>query len=176
LDATHIALWALVVSVGSFCVALFAFALQILRYFDEGVRLTMSIMVGARVIGGLADLNKYLSVTVMNRGSAPTTVTHMVLYNYPSRLARHVPNWLYGRIKRFHAQTFVVNSVGSPGPIPYLLEPGRMWNGRATQTPDLDKMIEDGRLYVGIICTHSNKTLFKHVRRDWKPPSDAKTV
>jgi hypothetical protein len=173
LDAAHFAIF---VSAGSLAIAACAFALQLRRYFDEGVRLSVNIMVGARLVGGLADLNKYLSVTVMNRGSAPTTITHMVLYNYPSRLARHVPNWLYRRIKRFHAQTYVVNTIGSPGPIPYLLEPGRMWNGRATQTSDLDKMIEDGRLYVGIICTHSNKTLFKRVRREWKPPSDAKTV
>jgi hypothetical protein len=37
-------------------------------------------------------------------------------------------------------------------------------------------MIEGGRLYVGIICSHDNKTLFKHTVREWKPPSDAKKM
>jgi hypothetical protein len=146
LDATHIALWALVVSVGSLCVAFCAFALLLLRYFDEGVRLSLSVLVGARISGG--DPNKYLAVTVMNRGGAPTTITHMVLYNYPTDLARRVPVWLSWRVKWFRPVTFIINSIGSPGPIPYLLEPGRMWIGRAIQKPDLDKMIEDGRLYV----------------------------
>ena len=171
------AAWALVISVGSLCVALWTFTLQLLRYFDEGVRLNLSVMVGARLVGGLADLNKYLSVTVTNRGSAPTTITHMVLFNYPSRLARRVPQWLYRRVKWFHAKSYVIiNYTGHPGPIPYLLEPGRMWMGMTKQTPEFDKMIEDGRLYVGIICTHSDKTLFKRVKREWKPPADAKTV
>jgi hypothetical protein len=58
-------------------------------------------------------------------------------------------------VKQLRPETFVVNSIGAPGPIPYLLEPGRMWNGRATQTSDLERMIEGGRLYVGIICSHS---------------------
>ena len=79
MDATHIALGALVISAGSFCVAFCAFAVQLRRYFDEGVRLSLSIMVGAKIIGGgVVDPNKYLSVTVLNRGSAPTTITHMI--------------------------------------------------------------------------------------------------
>jgi hypothetical protein len=175
--AAQISFWALVVSSGALLVSALAFDLELRRWLDEGVRLTVSVMVGARILGGLErDENKYLNVTVTNRGSAPTTITHMVLYEYPSKLARHVPNWLYKRVKRFHAQTYVINSIGSPGPIPFVLEPGRVWMGRCTQTPHLEKMIEGGRLYVGIICSHSNRTLFKHVEREWKPPANAKTA
>ena len=141
--AAKISLWALWVSGGALFVAALAFGLEFRRWLDEGVRLTLSVMVGARVFGGLErDENKYLTATVTNRGNAPTTITHMVLYNYPSRLARWVPQWLYKRVKRFHAQTYIIPSTGSPGQIPYVLEPGRMWMGRGTQTPELEKMIE----------------------------------
>jgi hypothetical protein len=154
--AAQISLWALWVSGGALFVAALAFGLEFRRWLDEGVRLSLSVMVGARIIGGYErDDNKYLNVTVTNRGSSPTTITHMVLYDYPNRLARWVPQCLYRRVKRFHAETAVVNAIGSPGPIPFVLEPGRMWMGRATQTPDLERMIEGGRLYVGIICSHS---------------------
>jgi hypothetical protein len=132
-------------------------------------------MIGARVVGAAPNSTKYLSLTVTNRGSAPTTITNMVLFNYPSYLARHLPIWLSARIKRFRPETFFVNSIGALGPLPYLLEPGRIWNGRATQTSDLDKMIDGGRLYVGVVCSHNNKTLFKHVQR-WRPPPDAKVA
>jgi hypothetical protein len=78
----------------------------------------MSVMVGAIIVGGYErDENKYLSVTVTNRGSAPTTITHMVLYDYPSNLARRVPGWLNRRVKLFHPQTYIINRIGSPGPI-----------------------------------------------------------
>jgi hypothetical protein len=175
--AAQISLWALGVSAGAFLVSALALVLEFRRWLDEGVRLSLTVMVGARVFGGYErDENKYLTITVTNRGNAPTTITHFVLFNYPSKLARYVPRFLYRRIKWFHAQSFIVNSTGSPGPIPYVLEPGRMWMGRATQTPDLETMIEGGRLYVGIICSHSNKTWFKHVRREWKPPANAKRV
>jgi hypothetical protein len=109
-------------------VAAFAFGLEFRRWLDEGVRLSVSVIVGAKIIGGYErDDNKYLNVTVTNRGNAPTTITHMVLYNYPSRLARWVPQWLYRRVKRFHAETYIINAIGAPGPIPYVLEPGRMF-------------------------------------------------
>jgi hypothetical protein len=145
--AAQISLWALWVSSGALFVAACAFGLEVRRWLDEGVRLRLSIMVGAKVIGGSQrDENKYLTVTVTNRGNAPTTITHFVLYDYPSRLARYLPQWLYQRVKRFHAQTYIVNSIGAPESIPYVLEPGRMWMGRATQTPDMERMIEGGRL------------------------------
>ena len=100
----------------------------------------------------------------------------MVLFNYPNYLARHVPNWVNWRVRRLRPETFFVNSIGAPGPIPYLLEPGRILNGRAIQTSELERMIEGGRLYVGIISSHSNKTLFKQTVQSWKPPSDAKKI
>ena len=75
--AAHISLWALYVSAGALFVSACVFALELRRWFDEGVRLGLSIMVGARIIGGLErDDRTYLSVTVTNRGSAPTTITN----------------------------------------------------------------------------------------------------
>jgi hypothetical protein len=175
--AAQISLWALWVSAGALFVAACAFGLEVRRWFDEGVRLSLSVMPNAIIIGPHGrDRDKYLSVTVTNRGDAPTTITHMVLYNYPSRLARWVPQWLYRRTKRFNAETWVINAIGAPGPIPYVLEPGRTWSGRASQTPDVERMIDGGRLYVGIISSHRKRTFFKRVKAAWKPPANAKTA
>jgi hypothetical protein len=43
----------------------------------------------------------------------------------------------------------------------------------AVHTPDVAKMIKEGRLFVGVIGSHSNKPLFRRVRI-WTPPKDAK--
>jgi hypothetical protein len=189
--AAQISLWALYVSGGALFISAGVFALEIRRWFDEGVKLAVTIMANAKLLGGgRVDPNTYLSATVTNRGSAPTTITHMLLYNYRNRLAQHVPDrafWLINRlarhmpdrltwwIKKLRPETAVVNSIGAPGPIPFVLQPGHTWVGMAIYTPDLEKMIGAGRLYVGIVGSHSDKTLFKLARR-WKPPKDAKTI
>jgi hypothetical protein len=174
--AARISLWALYVSGGALFISACVFALELRRWFDEGVRLSLSIMTDAKLIGGVQnDSNTYLSATLTNRGSEPTTITHMLLYDYPSRLAQYVPRRLTRWFKKQRPQTFVINAIGAPGPLPYVLQPGHTWVGMATHTPDVERMIVAGRLYVGIIGSHSDQTLFKRVRR-WKPPKDAKAA
>src|SRR5271166_1784269 len=64
------------------------FGLELRRWFEEGVRLSMSVMADAKFFGGATrDENTYIAITVTNRGTAATTITHMVLYNYPNRLS-----------------------------------------------------------------------------------------
>ena len=54
-----------------FISALGVFALELRRWFDEGVKLSVSIMADAKVFSiGRVDTNTYLSATVTNRGSA----------------------------------------------------------------------------------------------------------
>lgn len=113
------------------------------------------------------DDNTYVQVVVTNRGSAPTTITRMVLYEYPSEVAIYIPQ----RLRRWkwvrelgQGRVFIAHSC-TLCRIPYLLQPGIYWIGLVKHAPDLKKAIESGRLYVGIICTHSDKALFKRLRR-----------
>jgi hypothetical protein len=168
--AAQISLWALWVSGGALFISICVFALEIRRWLDEGVRLSMMVMANAKLFGGgQNDPNTYLSVIVTNRGSAPTTITHMVFFNYPSRLARYAPRRVARWIKSLRPQTFFVPNTGAPGPIPYLLQPGTNWFGMATYTPELEKMIAAGCLYVGIIGSHSDKTLFRRASQASHP-------
>src|SRR5262245_15076849 len=85
MDAVQIATLALGVSFFSMIISACAFLLELRRWFDEGVKLTMSVMAEAKTFGrGTADKNTYVSVTVTNRGDAPTTITHMIIYAYPN--------------------------------------------------------------------------------------------
>jgi hypothetical protein len=98
----------------------------------------------------------------------------MVMYNYPDRLSLFLskcPRFVRRRFKKHRPQTFVVNTVQMPPP--HVLEPGRNWQGMVAHTPDLTKMIKDGRLFVGVIGSHSDKPFFRRVRT-WTPPKDAK--
>jgi hypothetical protein len=189
--AAQISLWALYVSGGALFISACVFALELRRWFEEGVKLSVSIMADAKIFGGgRVDANTYLSATVTNRGSAPTTLTHMLLYNYQNQLASLVPDrifWMLNRLSRrlpdrviswfgkLRPETAVVNSIGAPGPIPFVLQPGHTWVGTAIQTPELEEWISKGGLFVGIVGSHSDRTLFKRVRH-WKLPKDTKTI
>jgi hypothetical protein len=170
--AARISEWALFLSGGSFVVAACAFALELRRWFDEGVKLSMSVIPEATIIGGGRDENSYIAITATNRGSAATTITHMVLYNYPDRLSLCLSRWpliifkqprrLWRWFVRHGPKTMIVNTVLMP--IPHVLEPGRTWQGMVAYTPGLEKMIADGRLFVGVIGSHSDKPLLRRVR------------
>jgi hypothetical protein len=169
--------WALGVSIGSLCVSFAAFVLQIRRWFEEGVRLSMTVIAYAKFVGGgIQDENTYIAITVTNRGTAATTITHMVLYNYPDRLSLFLskcPRFVRRWFRKHHPQTFVVDTVQMP--LPHVLEPGRNWHGMAVHTPELEQMIKATRLFVGVIGSHSSKTLSRRVW-SWTPPKDAKAV
>jgi hypothetical protein len=180
--AAKISEWALFLSGGSLLVAACAFVLELRRWFDEGVKLTMSVMPEAQILGGgVKDAKTYVAITVANRGSAATTITHMVLYNYRSSLSRFLswmPRFLFKRPRfvwrwfvKHHPQTFIVTT----DQVPRVLEPGHNWQGMVAHTPELEKMIADGRLFVGVIGSHSDEPFLRRVRK-WIPPKDAKSA
>jgi hypothetical protein len=178
--AAKISLWAFGISAGSLVVAACAFVLELRRWFDEGVKLSMSVMPEATIVGGgVKDPKTYLAITVANRGTVATTITHMVLYNYPDRLSLFFsklapilftrPRFLWRWFAKHGPQTFVVKAAQ----IPHVLEPGRTWQEMAVHTPEIEKMIADRRLFVGVIGSHDGKPFLRRVRR-WTPPKDAK--
>ena len=91
----------------------------------------------------------YLVANVTNRGNAPTSITHMVILDYPTWAARWLP-WRMLRLLNWHQKQFFITNTGIPGPPPYHLEQGGHWVGMARYTDELEAMIAAGRLYVGI--------------------------
>lgn len=101
---------------------------------------------------------------------------HMVLYNYRDRFSLFLskcPRFMHRPFKKHLPQTFIVNTTQMPPP--HVLDPGRNWQGMAVHTPELEQMIKAGRLFVGVIGSHSSKTLFSRVRK-WTPPKGAKAA
>lgn len=166
--AARISLWALFVAVGSLIVTACLLILEIKRWFNEGVRLSMSVMVDARLYGGhVADENKYIAITVTNRGSAPTTITHMVFYDFInifSILIPKYPKFIFRIFKKYWPNTMIIPNPGTQI-LPYVLDPGHNWHGMAIENPELENSIINRRLYVGVIGSHSNRPFLKRVRK-----------
>jgi hypothetical protein len=167
----EVARWALGISVLALVVSVGSFFLELRRWFDEGVKLSLSVMAECnRYGGGIEDKNDYLALRVTNRGSAATTITHMILYDYP--------RWLDRWIRRQKPETMLVplpTLPGMGGQLPHVLQPGQVWQGLVTHTPDLKQIIARGRLHVGVIGSHYDKPILERVR-SWKPPEDAGTA
>jgi hypothetical protein len=167
------------ISALSACVSAGLLALQVRRWADEGVRLSLIVMADAVFFGGnRQDENTYISLTVTNRGSAPTTITHMILYHYPTWYARYLPNRITGRLKNQRPRTLIVpnpSPSNAGGQLPHMLEPGRYWLGVAKHTPELSGWIDTKALYVGVHGSHRDKPILSLVRR-WKPPAEVKNL
>jgi hypothetical protein len=95
-----------------------SFVLELRRWFDEGVKLSMLTMAEAKTFGGVTpDPNTYVAVTVTNRGDAPTTITHLVVYTYPNKVAVYTPRWLSRYFKQLSPKVGFVPKTGAPGQI-----------------------------------------------------------
>ena len=147
-----IAVIAIVVSSG-------ALALEIHRWFESGPRLHLSIMADAMKFGGgvTDDDEVRIAVTVINRGNVPTTLTHFIVTRYEN---------IFQKLRK--KPTFA-GIVGNPAPFPGL--PGlphevganQSWTGMVNYKPNLMEARKLGKLYVGIVASHSNMTFYQRV-------------
>ena len=117
----------------------------------------MSLMSDAILVGGMEeDENTYFAVTVINKGNLPTTITHMVIYDYGT---------LWRRLLRKVLWQGIVPRPNSHGhDIPYVLEPGQQWHGQVrSNIEDLAKRRDSGWLYVGVCATHHKRAFLARV-------------
>ncbi|MGO7605530.1 hypothetical protein ACC718_19695 [Rhizobium ruizarguesonis] len=142
-----IAILALVISTAGFM-------LQYLRWLDEGPKLRLSVMADA-VSYPIDDKKAKLALTVINRGTAPTLITHMIAFTYDNR---------WKRLLRRPTMTGIVNSTLQP--IPHTLGVNETFMGMMVYDDKLMNARNRRQLYVGVISSHSNRHFLIQV-----PPS-----
>ena len=100
----------------------------------------------------LTENKQYISITAINKGSAPTTITHFCGY--------FVKNlWDFISRKR---QNFIINAHPSTGKtLPYVLKPGEEWHNLADQKHIIENY-KNGFIYVGV--AHNQQKKPKYVR------------
>ncbi|MDP2620582.1 MAG: hypothetical protein Q8P46_10475 [Hyphomicrobiales bacterium] len=135
-----------------------ALALEVRRWFESGVRLTISVMADAQLAGGIKDDNAdYLGVFVVNRGSAPTTITTLALMTFSSR-------WKHFRMQQDYAA--IVPNPQPPGSAPNLpqeIGPNARWTGLIRYDDKLHSLRDGGNLWVCIYGSHSDKPTMARV-------------
>ncbi len=102
----------------------------------------------------ITEDNTYISVTAVNHGNSPTTITHFCGFYAPTL-------WALIRGKK---KQFVINTHSALGkPIPFVLAPGEEWGGLADQKNMLGEN-GDGYLYLGIIHNQRTRPMYKRVK------------
>lgn len=95
----------------------------------------------------------FIYVEVVNKGDRKTTITHLVVFHYSSFFKK--------LINKKNMQGIVVSALNKP--LPYVLEPGELWQGGILQNKELEEMIKNGYLYCGIFHSSGNKPILRRV-------------
>ena len=96
----------------------------------------------------------YISVTAVNRGNSPTTITHFCGYYTKS----------FWDLLRGKKQEFVIPTIPAFGKtVPYVLNSGEEWTSSTDQKSLQDKSA-GGLLYVGIIHNQRKRPILKRVK------------
>ena len=95
----------------------------------------------------------FVSVTAINRGTAPTTITHFCGF-YSATLW----NLIQGKRQEFFIKTG--NQIGDA--VPYILKPGEEWHSTAYQ--ENLQNLGNGYLFIGILHNQRKRPVYKRVR------------
>ncbi|RII26493.1 MAG: hypothetical protein CXR30_16580 [Geobacter sp.] len=137
-------------------VATLAFVWNVIIAIRTGARVRVRAVPNMMVIPPITeDEDKtYISVTAVNHGTSPTTITHFCGF-YSTSLW----NLIRGR-----KQPFIVNAHPVLGKqTPHVLAPGEEWSNMADQK-GLQEKSKGGYLYLGIIHNQRKRPIYKRVK------------
>lgn len=164
--------WQTVAAIYAAIVATGALFLEVRRWAESGARIAISVWSEAILLNvpGHDPEETYISVTVVNRGSSPTTITNFGLMEFRHSLAR---------VRRRSSKSAIVTNpavvAGMPG-LPHVLVPGAQWQGMARHNDELVKWMDSGKLYVAIFASHSDRAAVQPVPKRKKPDQAAGTT
>ncbi len=136
------------------------------KWLVSGAKIDLSASSGMQVFGGLAaDPNTYVSVTALNIGDRPTTITNLGGMYFESWWRAYIT-------RRKPTKAFIITAPSQAQRIPYRFEVGDQWIGMAIQTDDIVQMARDGYLFLILYTANGGrgKRVRVHIRE--KQPSD----
>ncbi|MGV2050245.1 hypothetical protein ACQZ48_09175 [Agrobacterium sp. 22-209-1] len=152
-------------------VATGALALEIRRWFESGPKISVRANPDMTLIGqGGVEQTNLLVVNAVNRGDAPTTITHFCLLEYPN---------IWAKWRNKASQTFVVlhpQMPGHPPIIPTMLGSGQEWTGMAHPREDVTGDIRTGKMWAAIYTTSRGRPYTARVPKRTSQPNALKAA
>ncbi len=130
---------------------------DIFKWTTQGPRIVVHAkpnMHRVNQLKGKLDEENLIFVEVVNRGSQPTTITHLAIYQYESRLKK-----ILNKPKTQGA----VFQQDTGQQLPHLLGPGAQWSGMIDQNDLTEKWGTEGLIYCGVLYSSSKKPVLTRV-------------
>lgn len=122
---------------------------DIFKWKKTGLRVSFTASPNMKVYGDpLREGRTYISIRARNTGDRPTTITALGL--------RWYTNCLHRLFKKSDIQGFI-NNPGVPHHLPYVIQPGGIWDGLAIQKDVMKEMPKKGILIFELYLSHKNK-------------------
>lgn len=129
---------------------------QIWVWFRTGPRLRVTANTNMLVMGGYnKNDQKYVVINVVNRGSAKTTITHVVMFTYKSVI--------YKMLNR-PDKSFVVKHDVLACQIPYVIDAGCTFMSMTTQNDDMESLSRTSKLYMGVFHSFRARPVLTRIR------------
>ena len=121
------------------------------KWLASGPKIELSATSGMMMIGGhIPDPKSYISITAMNVGDQPTTITNLCGMYFETW-------WRAYFIRRKPAQSFIVTEPSQAQRIPFRFEVGAQWIGLAEQTDDITEKATRGYLFLILYTAHGGR-------------------
>jgi len=121
---------------------------DIYKWKTSGARVIFHAKPNMKISENIGDCPKdktYVHMEAVNNGDQPTTVTKTTCFYYKS--------WI-DRLLRKPTSQYYIKPGGDP--LPYVLEPGKIWNGLANQD-GFDELLGNGVLLFALDLSHKKK-------------------
>lgn len=138
-------------------IASIVFLWDIFKWATQGPQIVVNAkpnMHRVNQIQGKLEEENLIFVEAINRGSLPSTITHLAIYQYESKLKK---------ILNKPKTQGVVLQQDTGIQLPYLLGPGAQWSGMINQDDLTEKWGTEGLIYCGVIHSARKKPVLTKV-------------
>ena len=112
------------------------------KWLASGAKIDLSASSGMKIIGGqVPDPKTYISVTALNVGDRPTTITNLGGMYFESWWRAYIT-------RRKPEEAFIVTEPSQAQRIPFRFEVGAQWIGLAEQSDDIVQKAREGYLFL----------------------------
>lgn len=140
-------------------VATFVLGWDAYKWLNEGPDVCIDATTGMKIMGDpVPDPKTYISVVAVNKGDRATTITNLGFLYYKS--------WCKAYLHRKRVDAaYIIPGPSQAQQLPYRFEAGDQWIGMCDQDEDVDKMIQEGYLFVVLYCSTSGKGIRHRLKR-----------
>lgn len=135
-----------------------ALAWEIYTWWRSGPQLKLQVNGNMKLWNEISGESPetYISIKVINRGDAPTTLDGLYLHTYK--------NILWWAFRRPEKDAYFINPTPPSSILPFVIDPGRIWIAQIQQHQKWIELSQNKILCVLVSCAHSEKPIRQRIK------------